>query len=379
MKKTTTGRMLILAIFLCLFGTAAALAAPTAATGQGGSERTALLDAMRQVIEQKVGVYVDSHTYTENYQVIQDRIYAQSEGYIRDYQILDKNCVNGIWTVKILAEVSEEKLRADLLSKVQKKALIGANMMDPRVGVLAVNANGTEDIALENIFISGLQNEGFSRLIDLNQIDASFRNRIASADFEGDVELRNALSTQFHVDYLVKATLNTRGTDINKVIPVNDPNIPLQTIPLGDLIPDLASLNSSEVLVTVRMMNVNTGEIIYAGSGSGKASGRQAMGKAIQKATEGLMKELAHAAINKAANPEQHVTILITDNALGTMSQAYQRISQLPGVSHVFTRSTSHGVIHVDVDYLGTAYDLASEMERAGIPIKEMNSEYIKI
>jgi len=28
---------------------------------------------------------------------------------------------------------------------------------------------------------------------------------------------------------------------------------------------------------------------------------------------------------------------------------------------------------------VGTAYDLAMEMEQAGIAIKEMNSEYIKI
>ena len=378
MKRIMTGKMLPV-LFLCLWWAATALAAPVTVTGQGGSERTALHDAMRQAIEQKVGVYVDSHTYTENYQVIHDRIYAQSEGYIQSYRVLNKNYFNGIWTVEIQAEVSEEKLRTDLLTKLQKKALIGSNMMDPRVGVLAVNANGVEDIALENIFIAGLQNEGFSRLIDLNQIDASVRNRIASANFEGDMELRNALSTQFNVDYLVKATVTTRGTDINKVIPINDPNIPLQNLPLGDLIPDLMNLNSSEVLVTVRMMNVNTGEIVYAGSGSGKASGRQSEGKAIQKATAGLMKELAHAVINKAANPEQHVTILITNNALGTMSQAYQRISQLPGVSHVFTRSTSYGAIQVDVDYMGTAYDLATEMEQAGITIKEMNSEYIKI
>ena len=73
------------------------------------------------------------------------------------------------------------------------------------------------------------------------------------------------------------------------------------------------------------------------------------------------------------------MTILITNGALGSMGQAYQRISSLPGVSHVFTRSTSYDVIQVDVDYVGTAYDLAMEMEQAGITIKEMNSEYIKI
>ena len=182
-----------------------------------------------------------------------------------------------------------------------------------------------------------------------------------------------------NVDYLVKATISKAGRNINNLIHIKDPNIPLETLPLSDIIPDLAGLNRSEVSVSVRMMNVNNGEIVYAGSGSGQGSGRMAESTAIQQATSNLMNELAHAAINKAANPEQHVTIIITDNALGSMSQAYQRISSLPGVSHVFTRSTSYGNIQVDVDYVGTSYDLAMEMERSGISIKEMTSEYIKI
>lgn len=379
MKANIAYRSICLVLLLSLWSMSIAFAATVTAKGQGGSERTALNDAMRQAIEQEIGIYVDSRTYVENYQVIQDRIYTQSEGYIRDYQILDKSFFNDIWTIVIRADVRDEKLRADLMSRLQKKALIGANMMDPRIGVLAVDSNGDQDIALENIFISELQNQGFSRIIDLNQIDASVRRRIASADFEGDWELRNALSTQFSVDYLVKVTINKNTRDINAVIPINDPNSPIDAIPLGDILPDLLNLNKSEVTVTVRMMNMNTGEIIYAGSGSGQGSGKQAESKALQKATSGLIRQLADAAINKAANPEQHVTILITDGALGSMSQAYQRISSLPGVSHVFTRSTSYDVIQVDVDYVGTAYDLAMEMEQAGIAIKEMNSEYIKI
>ncbi|MBR3457955.1 MAG: hypothetical protein IKH16_07365 [Selenomonadaceae bacterium] len=379
MEKKLGYRILLLVLLLSLWGMATVFAAMVTVSGQGESESTALHAAMRQAIEQQVGVYIDSRTYVENFQLINDRIYTQTNGYIRSYEILNKSYLNGLWTVEIRADVSEEKLRADLMSQLQKKALIGANMMDPRVGVLAVNSNGGEDMQLENLLISRLQNEGFSRLIDLNQIDASVRMRLASADFEGDADLRNMLSTQFNVDYLVKATISKAGRNINNLIHIKDPNIPLETLPLSDIIPDLAGLNRSEVSVSVRMMNVNNGEIVYAGSGSGQGSGRMAESTAIQQATSNLMNELAHAAINKAANPEQHVTIIITDNALGSMSQAYQRISSLPGVSHVFTRSTSYGNIQVDVDYVGTSYDLAMEMERSGISIKEMTSEYIKI
>jgi len=251
--------------------------------------------------------------------------------------------------------------------------------MDPRIGVLAVDGNGVEDENLENLVISGLQREGFSRLIDLNQIDASIKKRIASATLEGDTELLHTLATQFSIDYLVKVTINRSGKSFNPVLPINDPNINMTGIELGAFIPDLQNLNQAEVSVTVRMMNVNTGEIIYAGSGSGRASGSNAETKALNKAGGNMLHELAQAALQKAANPEQHITVLVTGGALGTMSQTYQRLSELPGVNHVFTRSSSFGNIQVDVDFIGTAYDLAAVMEQSGIVIKEMNSEYIKI
>ena len=175
-------------------------ASPVTVTGQGSTERNALHDAMRQAIEQQIGVLIDSRTYVENYQVINDRIYTQSAGYIESYEVLQSGSANGLWQVTITAQVRSEALRTDLMSKLQKKALIGANMQDPRIGVLAVDSEGMEYDGLENEIISGLQNQGFSRLVDLNQIEASVRKRLASADATGDASLRNLLVNQFHVD-----------------------------------------------------------------------------------------------------------------------------------------------------------------------------------
>ncbi len=366
-------------LLLLLMEAATAFAAMVTATGQGSTERNALHDAMRQAIEQEVGLLIDSRTYVQNYQVINDRIYTQSSGYIESYDILDRSFFNGIWKVDIRAQVRSEALRTDLMSKLQKKALIGANMQDPRIGVLAADGNGTEYTSLENAIISGLQNQGFSRMIDLNQIDASVRRRLASAEAEGDMELRNMLLNHFHVDYMVTAQVSTQsdgeiwGAVIDR-IPEADP--------LGGILHHIDEFKGKVTAnASVRMLNVNTGEIVYAGSFSAKSSksGAGAADNAMLKLSNDIVKAISNAAIQKAANPEQHVTLIITDSALGSMSETYQRISAIPGVNHVFTRSASYGTIQVDVDYDGTAYDLASELERNGIMIKEMNSEYIKI
>ena len=151
---------LLMAVVFFLAGTASALASTVTVTGRGSTERSALHDAMRQAIEHEVGVMVDSRTYVANYQVINDRIYTQSEGYIESYDVLHSNSFNGIWEVEIRAQVRSEALRTDLMSRLQKKALIGANMQDPRIGVLATDMSGTAEYpVLENDIIAGLQQQ----------------------------------------------------------------------------------------------------------------------------------------------------------------------------------------------------------------------------
>ena len=352
------------ALLLCFVWTTAALAATVTATGQGATERDALHAAMREAIEQKVGVLVDSQTYVENYRVIHDRIYTHSEGYIAGYDILRSEYKAGYYEVTIRADVREELLNTDLMSHLQKKAVIRANMQDPRIGVIIVDQNGEEYPSVENSIITGLHKNGFSRLVDLTQIDASVKNRIANAVFDGDYGLES-LSSHFNVDYLVtgRLTLNADG------------------IPLIDDYPFIGSLNNVAVNLAVRMLNANTGEILYAGSADGQSFnlGPKALQEALKKATTPIVKELSKSALQKAANPEQHVTILVTGNRLGSMSEAYARISAIPGVSGVYTRLKQAGVMQIDVDYHGTAHDLAQALERDGIAIREMTSEYIRI
>ncbi|MBR5162653.1 MAG: hypothetical protein IKW79_01365 [Schwartzia sp.] len=353
------------ALILCVVWTASALAASMTATGQGATERDALHAAMREAIEQKVGVLVDSQTYVENYRVIHDRIYTHSEGYIAGYDILRSEYKAGYYEVTIRADVREELLNTDLMSYLQKKAVIRANMQDPRIGVIIVDQNGEEYPSVENTIITGLHKNGFSRIVDLTQIDASVKRRITNAVFDGDYSLSGILDSHFNVDYLVTGYL-----DMNS-----------DGVPLIDDYPFIGSLNNVAVNLSVRMLNANTGEILYAGSADGQSFnlGPKAVQEALRKATTPIVKELSKSALQKAANPEQHVTILVTGGVLGTMSEAYARISAIPGVSGVYTRVKQAGVMQIDVDYHGTAHDLAQALERDCITIREMTSEYIRI
>ncbi len=343
----------------------ACLAATVTVTGQGGSERSALHQAMRQAVEQQVGVTLDSRSYVQNYRLINDRVYSQAEGYIRSYEVLESGQANGIYTVKIRADVQEQKLSTALASYAQKKAIVGANMQDPRVAVVAMDQDGVRYADLENVVTAGLREQGFTRLVDTDQLGASVRKRLMSADWSGDHALRQSLTSQFPMDYLVTAQVNKAVGSMADYAAVAG----------------FQNLKKAWVTVAVRMMNVNTGELIYSGNFAGKSErrGPNALQEAVTAAAAGIPEAVASAALNQAANPEQHLTLIITGAKLGSISAATQYLEGLAGVNHVFVRSTSFGNMTVDVDFLGTAHDFAILLEGNGQTILELSSEYVKI
>ena len=51
-------------------------------------------NALRQAVEQGVGVLLSSHTRVENYALIEDNIYTRTEGYVRTYKILEEKVLD---------------------------------------------------------------------------------------------------------------------------------------------------------------------------------------------------------------------------------------------------------------------------------------------
>src|SRR5574344_2278138 len=169
--------------------------------------------------------------------------------------MLESGKVNGIYTVKIRADVQEQKLSAALGSYAQKKAVVGANMQDPRVAVVAMDQDGIRYADLENVVTAGLREQGFTRLVDTDQLGASIRKRLMSADWSGDRALRQSLTSQFPMDYLATAQVNKAVGSMADYAAV----------------PGFQNLKKAWVTVAVRMMNVNTGELVYSGSFAGKS------------------------------------------------------------------------------------------------------------
>lgn len=314
------------------------------AIGRGNSERMAIHDAMRAAIEQKFGAVVNSKTRVKNHMVIADDNSVDSAGLISSWKIISSRVENGIFVVEVDVELDDKKISA---RPVDKKALVDFNADNPRVAVIAVDSSGRRYVEIENEIISALNRQGFTRTVDIAQVNRAVQNRITAA--AGDAELCKTLMNDFHTDCLVIAEV--------KILSDNDAN------------------------VSSRLIELNTGEIIFAGTSSGGGdfiSGSDALKLAGRRAGN----ELSLAALKSAAKVERHLTLLITKNTFnrlgGTLTAARERIKNISGVNDAFARKMTSS-LELDIDFDGTAADFAQMLEVFGIKILELGAGYVKI
>ena len=341
-----------LMLSLILFLTCDICSASVQVLGKGTTERSAIHDAMRTAIEQELGTQISNKTLVQNAQVINDEINLNSNGYVSSYKIISKKIVNGIFEILLDIEVNANEIKTHLMSKLQKETLINDNADSPRVAVLAYDTLGKEYPEVENEIISALKRQGFTRTVDPSQINVAVKKRIATAD--NDPTLRKSLANDLHIDYLV--------------------------------ISNIKFTSARSVSLSSRLIAVNTGEIIYAGTAGGQLGMFTGGGNslALKNAAQRAGFEISNSALKNAATVERHITLLITAPTFqmlgGTLTSASERFKTIiDGLNDLYVRRMSHGSLEVDVDFDGTAADFALELEREGFKVLEISSDYIKI
>jgi len=89
-----------------------------------GARDGAIADALRKAVEQAVGTLVAADTLVENFQVIEDSVYTNSQGYVKSYSIISEAQSAGLYEVRVRAVVASGDLSGDLgaLGLLQRKA-----------------------------------------------------------------------------------------------------------------------------------------------------------------------------------------------------------------------------------------------------------------
>lgn len=332
----------LLIVLMSLMTCATCAAASVHAVGRGNTERIAIHDAMRVAIEQKFGAVVNSKTRVSSHMLIADENAVDSAGLISSWEVLSSRVEKGIFVVEIVAELDDKKIPARF---VDKKALVDFNADNPRIAVVAMDSSGRHYVEIENEIITALKCQGFTRTIDLAQVSRSVQLRMIATDED---DLYQTLANDFHADYLVMAEVKASNGNVG---------------------------------VASRLIELNTGEIIFASTSSGGGA-FLSNNDALRLAGRRAGYEISTAALKSAAQVEHHLTLLITKNTFeqlgGTLTAVRERIKNISGVNDAFARKMTTS-LELDVDFDGTAVDLAQLLEVFAIKILEVSSGYVKI
>ncbi len=171
------------------------------------AEEDAIANALKNAVEQTVGVMIESDVLVKNYQVLESSIFTHTRGYIQSYRILAKNEMGqNILEVTIEAIVKTGHLRDDLkalgilfLRKNYPRlmVIIDETNVDTHLPLVGVNLNVTE-----SEIITTLQAKGF-QFVEKSVVAQKVQQESLVALLEGDSAAARLIASSIGAEVLI--------------------------------------------------------------------------------------------------------------------------------------------------------------------------------
>ena len=107
------------------------------------AKKRAIEEALRQAVEQGLGVFISSESLVKNYQIIEDKIFSNSQGYVKSYDVMSEKQLGSRYRVSISALVSLDIIKNDLMAM----AILRQQMHNPRLMIVVGTQQGEVDEA----------------------------------------------------------------------------------------------------------------------------------------------------------------------------------------------------------------------------------------
>jgi hypothetical protein len=316
-------------------------------------------DALRNCVQQVATTVVTAATETDQAQLLSDKVYAHSEGYVRKFQVLQEGQDGNTWTTRLRCDVSEAKLDEDLMAFGIAYRRAGM----PRVFVLVAEqsidatkatgwwqggGNATDLRVTENAFMARMEKSGFT-FVDPEVLQGKVRLEAIGAD--PNVQQAREIGVKTGAEIVVVGRAIAR--------------------PLGELQIENGTFYSAVANVSARAVRTDTGEVLAAVEFTGTAgrgfeqttAGRSALGEAGRQ----LAREL-FAKIGKVWTREQSGARRITMTVRGVDDYARLAtfknvmVQSVRGVKDVQERSMEEGRADLEVTLAGTSQAFATDL-----------------
>lgn len=332
---------------------------------------SAINDALRNAVERVAGTVVSSQTLTENYQIVSDKIYSQSKGYVKTFKVLSERKDGGVYVVKVQATVSTADLKKDIdgiMALLQRKNMPRLLVMisEQNVGDAGPNfwwgkeARTASMDAAENGLMEQLLPKGV-RFVDRQALSGRISAAPAAAEPSAHEVKSFAVGTGAEVVLVGKAIATSAGQIMG------------------------TPMKSIQATVSLRAINVDNGEILatstlkkVVGNVDLNVGGTKALKELGMKAADDIFGKIL-ARWTKDVNGPQ--TYKVTAKGFKKSRDARKLIDALKtgveGVKQVRRRSYKKGVAELEVVMEGTVYELGDALELKKFPGFQVELEEI--
>ncbi len=323
------------------------------------SENTAIFrekaidDALRRAVEQAVGTLVSSDTMTNNFQVVHDKILAQTSGYVKNYQIIKEGRVGQEFRVTVMADVGRENLQRSLealgLLQVLKEKPKVMVIIEERVGGLFgttawENVGQAESAIMERLMAAGFH------VVDPATVRANIPRDKALRLLEGDPKAAATAGLQYGAQVVITGRAFSKNAG-------------------GRLLG--TQMQSIQATLQARVVRADDGRVISSRSEQGTRAhidemqgGALAIKEASEKLSEALVKDILNSWKKEVYGRSQEITLIIS----GLIS--YRHLSavkaflenDLQGVKAVNQRNFTQGTAEILLDYAGKTSLIADEL-----------------
>lgn len=320
----------------------------------------ALNNAFRQAIEQVVGVMVTSKTEVQNSELLHDKIFSKSSGFIKTYAITGESFDNDACRLQVRATVSAARLRRGL----GEAGVAIREMGKPRLALIVSEQNGANEPAstrdpsagsgiAESVIQEVLEKKGYP-LVDRETLVARARQEgiISAADAALPLAAATRLATEGGAEIMIIGQARAREA----------------ATPVAG-----TSMRSAQAQVTAKVVEADTGRIITSSSASGAAAhinpttaAAEAIGKASRELAENLSRQILARWRLASGTRTAHLTIRGVEFAdISRLRELMQQ--RLNSVEETLERGYRDGTLSLEVEINGTPRELAEEMGRTDL------------
>ncbi|MEE9119904.1 MAG: flagellar assembly protein T N-terminal domain-containing protein [Syntrophobacteria bacterium] len=349
--------LVLLLVFLVGIVPQIAMSQPTTVESQGVaaiirgnldiSRDKAIEDALRNAVEQATGSLIENETLVENYQLLSDKIYSQSRGYVQTYEVLNEKVDQGLYRVTIQASVASGELKNDL----RALNVLMRQVRKPRVMVLfeetmseGVNSGRLAEDAVSKVLLDN----GF-KLVDANTVRRNLGHDKVRGLLAGDGRVAAVISDKYGAEMLL---LGTAQAVTNQVT-------------IGDI-----KINSNQAVISAKLVRADTGEVKVSETRQAAkphVNSLSGIQMAISEASELLANDMIDKIIQIFREEVYNIAnVNLTIFGLqgyGHLQEVIQLISDnVRGIKEIYQRNYTMGTAELEVELTGSTQSLAADL-----------------